>query len=71
MFEAIFGPDHKKERLDRDLPNLNTIQSSATRILGVRKGGSATAPVPVAARQQRQRGSRALVAGFAAAGRRQ
>ena len=69
IFEAIFGPYHKKERLDRDPPNLDTILSSATRILGVCKGGG-TVTLVAARRRRRQRSSRASAGGIAAAGRR-
>ena len=67
IFETIFGPDHKKNL--RDPPNFDTILSSATRILGVHKGGGA-ATQAAATRRRRQRGSRASAAGITAAGRR-
>ena len=48
------GPSTKKERLDRDPSNLDTILSIATRILGVRKGGGVATPVAVRLQRQQQ-----------------
>ena len=56
--KQYLGPTTTKERLDRDPPNLNTILSSATRILGVCKGSGAVTAV-AERRRQRQRGSAA------------
>ena len=48
------GTSTKKERLDRDPPNLNTILSSAKHILGVRKSGGTATLMAARCRQRQQ-----------------